>query len=86
MNCLLNNCTNECVECNWEKWYYGRCNGCGNCFDKENWIYQRDRFEASFPSIDFDNVIIYYVNDGFIHKGNGVCFECAESCIDDLSI
>jgi hypothetical protein len=77
MNCLLNSCSNECVECNWDKWYYGRCNGCGNCFNKDDWIHQRYRFEEEQPNIDYQDIIMYFINDGFQHEGNGVCYECA---------
>ena len=74
--CLLNECSNECLECNWDKWYYGRCNGCGNCFNKDDWIHQRNRFEDEYD-YDFNEIIMYYTNEGFNHEGNGACYECS---------
>tara|TARA_B110000285_G_C14722387_1_gene422731 strand:- start:32 stop:262 length:231 start_codon:yes stop_codon:yes gene_type:complete len=69
-------CGKDCMECNWENFYFGRCNGCGNCFNKPDWIFQRKSYENN---ILWDSIIDYYVNDGFNHEGNGVCLECANN-------
>ena len=63
-----------CEECDWVKWYYGRCNGCGNCFNKDDWIFQRTLWEEKYSTQT--NIELYFENDGYNHNGNGVCFEC----------
>tara|TARA_R110000772_G_scaffold29766_1_gene74202 strand:- start:1186 stop:1422 length:237 start_codon:yes stop_codon:yes gene_type:complete len=76
----------ECIECDWTKWYYGRCNGCGNGFNKDEWRSQRTMWEDLYNNtpINYDMIIDYFINDGFNHEGNGVCLECSSELMKEL--
>lgn len=69
----------NCEECNWKDNYYGRCCGCGNGYDKDEWRGEKDRFESKYPLVDFDTIIEYFETDGHQHEGNGACFDCCQN-------
>ena len=61
---------------NWKKYYYGRCVECGNGYDKEDWRFEKQKFNYKFPDTDFEEIgCIAYDNQQ--QEGNGICFKCA---------
>ncbi len=71
-------CDKSSEECNWTKWFYGRCMGCGNGYNKDDWKDQRGIWEDIYEGdVTWDMIVDYYTNDGFNHEGNGVCYSCA---------
>ena len=71
------------MNCNWNEFYYGRCYGCGNSYNKDDWKSQRYLYENNYD-YDFNLIIDYFINEGFNFEGNGVCFSCSSNLIADL--
>ena len=76
----------DCIENNWKKYYYGRCLGCGNGFNKDLWKGEYALFIDNYLESLWDDVIFFYNNEGFNHEGNGVCFSCASEYIEFIEL